>query len=258
MKLEPYAIQLSYDGTEYTQPISLGVDAASKTIGISATMKKEELYAAEVKLRTDIVDLLSTRRAFRSARRNRKTRCRKPRFSNRVRSKHKGWLAPSIESKIQTHIKTVSNVHKILPIAKIVVEAASFDIQKIKNPGISGAECQQGGKLGFWNVREYVLLRDGHACHGRKGCKNPILNVHHLGGDAPNNPAALCGDCRNDYRDAAFMGIGMPLSWASGCRFRHHEGKLKLDLKRGQSFRDAAFMGIMRWAFYNKSIRTHA
>ena len=33
------------------------------------------------------------------ARRNRKTRYRKPRFDNRVRSKHKGWLAPSEEVK---------------------------------------------------------------------------------------------------------------------------------------------------------------
>jgi hypothetical protein len=127
-KLEPSAIQLLYESAEYTRPINLGVDAGSKTIGISATTEKEELYAAEVKLRTDIVDLLSTRRAFRSARRNRKTRYRKPRFNNRVHSKHKGWLAPSIENKIQTHIKTVGSVHKILPITKIVVEAASFDI----------------------------------------------------------------------------------------------------------------------------------
>ncbi|MDR1540477.1 MAG: RRXRR domain-containing protein, partial [Clostridiales bacterium] len=143
-KLEPSAIQLLYDSSEYTRPISLGVDAGSKTIGISATTEKEELYCAEVKLRTDIVDLLSTRRAFRRARRNRKTRHRKPRFNNRVRSKHKGWLAPSIENKIQTHIKTVVNIHKILPIAKTIVEVAAFDIQKIKNPDTSGKDCQQG------------------------------------------------------------------------------------------------------------------
>ena len=31
-----------------------------------------------------------------------------------------------------------------------------------------------------------------------------------------------------------------------------HEGKLKLNLQRGQSFRDATFMGIMRWTFYNR------
>ncbi|MDR1542085.1 MAG: HNH endonuclease [Clostridiales bacterium] len=48
-------------------------------------------------------------------------------------------------------------------------------------------------------------------CHGRKGCKNPILNVHHIetrkiGGDAPNNLITLCEDCHNGYRGAAFMG----------------------------------------------------
>jgi hypothetical protein len=70
--------------------MKISIDAVSKKIEISAAMKKEELHCAEVKLKTDIEDLLSTRRASRSARRNRKTRCRKPRFSNRVRSKHKG------------------------------------------------------------------------------------------------------------------------------------------------------------------------
>ncbi|MDR1541562.1 MAG: RRXRR domain-containing protein [Clostridiales bacterium] len=116
----------------------------------------------------------------RLARRNRKTRHRKPRFSNRIHSKHKGWLAPSIENKIHTHIKTVSNVHRILPITMTIVEVASFDIQKIKNPDIPGVGYQQGGRLGSWNVREYVLFRDGHRRSVRKGCKNPILRVHYI------------------------------------------------------------------------------
>ncbi|MDR1542432.1 MAG: RRXRR domain-containing protein [Clostridiales bacterium] len=101
-----------YDSTEYIQPINPGEDAGSKTIG------KEELYAAEAELRAGIADLLSTRRVFRSARRNVKARHRLARFNGRVRSKHKGWLAPSTENKIQTHIKTVDKVHKILPIAE--------------------------------------------------------------------------------------------------------------------------------------------
>jgi N6-L-threonylcarbamoyladenine synthase len=120
-----------YESAEYTQPINLGVDAGSKTIGISAPAEKEELYCAEAELRTDAADLLSARRQFRSARRNGKTRYGKPRFSIRVRPKHKGWLAPSIGHKIQTHIKTADDVHKILPAAKAVVEVAAFDIQKV-------------------------------------------------------------------------------------------------------------------------------
>ena len=231
----PFVIQLTTATGETKQPIALGVDAGSKIIGLSATTEKEELYAAEIQLRTDIVKNLSARREFRRARRSRKTRYRQPRFLNRVHRKKKGWLAPSIESKIYTHLKAVADVCKILPITNIIAETAAFDIQKIKNPDITGAEYQQGEKLEFWNVREYVLFRDGHTCQGRKGCRNHILNVHHIesrktGGDAPSNLITLCEDCHAAY----------------------HIGKLKLNLKRGQSFRDAAFMGIMRWAFYNR------
>lgn len=117
---EPFTIQLLYATGEAKQPITLGVDAGSKTIGSSASTEAEELYAAEVQLRTDVVDNLSTRRQFRRARRNRKTRYRATRFNNRVHSKNKGWLAPSIEQKINTHLRVVADIHKILPINKIM------------------------------------------------------------------------------------------------------------------------------------------
>ena len=235
VKREPFTIQLLYATGETKQNITLGVDAGSKIIGLSATTDKQELFSAEVELRNDIVKLLATRRELRRSRRNRKTRYRKSRFLNRVRSKNKGWLAPSVENKIQTHLKIISKIHEILPISKIIIEVASFDIQKIKNPDIEGEQYQQGEQLGFWNVREYVLWRDGYKCQGKKGCKNKILNVHHIesrktGGNSPSNLITLCESCHKDY----------------------HAGKLKLNLKRGQSFKDAAFMGIMRWTFYNR------
>lgn len=87
-----------------------------------------------------------------------------------------------------------------------MVETASFDIQKIKNPDIQGAEYQQGDQLGFWNVREYVLFRDGHTCQCCKGkSKDKILNVHHIesrktGGNAPNNLITLCETCHTGYQ----------------------------------------------------------
>ena len=166
VKRTPFTIQLLYDTDNYTQPITLGVDAGSKVVGISATTKNKELYASETQLRNDIVELLSTRRQNRRTRRNR-LRYRKPRFNNR--SKPKGWLAPSITHKINSHLKLIENAHKILPISKIIIEVASFDIQKIKNPHISGKEYQEGEQLDFWNVREYVLFRDNHTCQHCKG-----------------------------------------------------------------------------------------
>ena len=235
IKIEPFTIQLLFECENQVQDITLGIDSGSKYIGLSATTISQELYSANVELRNDIVDLLSTRRQNRRTRRNR-LRYRKARFNNRISSKKEGWLAPSIRQKIDTHMRIIKDVHKILPITKIIVETASFDIQKIKNPNIQGEEYQQGEQLGFWNVREYVLFRDGYKCQHCKGkSKDNVLNVHHLesrktGGNSPNNLITLCETCHNAY----------------------HQGKIKLKQKRGQSFRDASFMGIMRWAFYNK------
>ena len=239
----PFTIQLTYDSTNHTQDITLGVDAGSKTIGLSATTKTKELYASEVVLRNDIVDLLSTRRQNRRARRNRKTRYRQPRFNNRVATKKQGWIAPSIKQKVDTHLTVIDKVYQILPITKLVVETASFDIQKIKalqkgNSVPQGTDYQQGEQLDFWNVREYVLFRDGHVCQCCKGkSKDKILNVHHIesrktGGNAPNNLITLCETCHKGY----------------------HQGTVKLPkaIKRGMKFKDASFMGIMRWYLYNE------
>ena len=226
---EPFTIKLLFDCENQTQDISLGIDAGSKHIGISATTEKQVLYEADVELRNDIVDKLSSRRAARRTRRNR-LRYRPARFNNRVHSKHKGWLAPSVEQKINTHIQVIQRLYEILPITKLIIETAQFDIQKINNPEISGEEYQQGVQLGFWNVREYALFRDNHecqCCHGKS--KDNVLNVHHIesrktGGNTPNNLITLCETCHKAY----------------------HKGEVELKLKRGKSYRDAAFMGIMR------------
>ena len=235
----PFTIRLTYETkTKVVQPITLGVDAGSEHIGLSASTERNEVYASEVELRTDVTKNLSTRRELRRGRRYRKTRYRKPIFLNRVHGKNKGWLAPSIETKIDAHVQAIKKVMQILPISNIVVEVASFDMQKIKaisegKPLPEGTDYQQGEQLDFWNVREYVLFKDNHTCQccrGKSGCKE--LNVHHIesrktGGNAPNNLVTLCEMCHNQY----------------------HRGEIKLPktIRRGDIFRDAAFMGIMRW-----------
>ncbi len=267
VKKTPFTIQLLYNSTRYTQPVTLGVDAGSKHIGLSASTETKELLAWDVQCRTDITELISTRREARRARRNRKTRYRAPRFKNRdkskqsqvqteqkdaqsrqkdtqskqkaIQSKQKGWLAPSVEHKIDTHLNRIAAVQKILPVTKIVVETASFDTQKLKNPDISGIEYQQGEQTGFWNVREYVLCRDNHECqHCHGQTKDPILNVHHIesrktGGNSPSNLITLCETCHKEYH----------------AKIKAGEIKGPKDFKlpeRAESYRDAAFMGIMR------------
>ena len=234
VKRTPFTIKLNYRTTTYVQEVRLGIDAGTQHIGVSATTKSKELFSSEVVLRKDIVDLLSTRREQRKTRRNR-LRHRKARFNNRKRKD--GWLAPSVQNRVDAHLKVIRNVHRILPIAKTTIEVAQFDVQLIKNPNIEGVDYQRGEQMGFWNVREYVLARDGHKCqhcHGKS--KDPILNVHHLesrktGGNAPNNLITLCETCHKEY----------------------HRGKFELKIKRGKSLRDAAVMNIMRWAVYNKA-----
>jgi len=108
IRREPFTIQLQYETGDAVQDVTLGIDAGSKTIGLSASTENEELYASEVELIGDqIVKNLTARRECRRTRRNRKTRYRKPRFNNRVHSKHKGWLAPSVEQKIGCHINRI-------------------------------------------------------------------------------------------------------------------------------------------------------
>lgn len=235
----PFTIQLLYGSSGYKQQVILGVDAGSKAVGLSASTRMEELFKAELKPRNDIVNLLSTRREFRQARRNRKTRYRKARFDNRVHSKHKGWLAPSVEVKIQEHVTVIKRICNILPVSKVVVETAEFDLQLLKAVRAGekvpvGEDYQKGEMYGQYNVRQYVLWRDGYTCqccgvHTTKK-KEVKLHVHHLtsrktGGNAPDNLVTLCETCHKDYHLGLIATVGK---------------------RKRKTTKDAAFMGIMR------------
>ena len=242
----PFTIQLLYNTTNCIQNITLGVDAGSKHIGLSATTKDKVLFEADVELRNDITKLLEARRKFRHSRRNRKTRYRKRRFNNRVSSKHKGWLAPSIEHKIQTHFAMVEKVHKMLPITKIVVETASFDMQLLKaqlegEPIPKGMDYQKGELTG-WNIREYIFHRDNYTCQWCNGkSKDSILVTHHHAywkGDHTNKPSRLITLC-NTCNDSKYHKKEANRLWG-------------WEPKITNSYKHAAFMNVMRWVFYNR------
>jgi hypothetical protein len=235
VKRIPFTIQLLYKTTNYIQDINLGVDTGVKYIGISATTKKQVLFEAELQIRNDIVELLSIRKQYRRNRRNRKTRYRKPRFNNRKNNKNK--LQPSIQNKVDIHFKIIDFIHNLLPIRNIFIEVAQFDIQKIKNPEISGKEYQEGEQLNFWNVREYVLFRDKHTCQYCKGkSKDKILNVHHIKsrkiyGDRSGNLITLCQTCHKKI----------------------HSENLECCFKpTNKGFKNESQMNVMRWFIYNK------
>lgn len=236
VKVVPFTIQLLYGSSGYKQEVSLGVDADTHHIGVSATTEQQVLFEAEVLPRTDIQELLATRLQYRRARRSRKTRYRKARLLNR--KKPEGWLAPSVQHKVAGHIKTIKVIHRILPICRTIIEVAQFDVQKIKNPEIEGVAYQQGPQLGFWNVREYVLFRDHHTCQWCKGkSKDPILNVHHIesrktGGDSPDNLITVCETCHD---------------------LIHRTRQEHSIQRKSGSLRDATHMGIIRWCIYEQA-----
>ncbi len=105
VKMVPFTLQLRYGSSGYKQEVSLGIDAGTKHIGVSATTDKAVLFEAEAQPRTDMQEVLATRRQFRRARRNCKTRYRPCRLLNR--RKPKGWLAPSVRHLVEAHLKTM-------------------------------------------------------------------------------------------------------------------------------------------------------
>lgn len=238
---KPFTIKLLYDTSNFTQPLTLGIDSGYLNIGFSVLSKKQEVLCGEVKLLQGMKDRLQEKLMYRRIRRSR-LRYRKPKFNNRKRKE--GWLAPSIQHKLDSHIRFIEKLRKILPITNISVEVANFDIQKIKNPNIKGEDYQNGEQKDFWNLREYILHRDNHKCQNpncKNKDKNPILNIHHIiyrsegGTDTPRNLITLCNKCHTskNHKKNGFL-----YQWM-------------LENHKVKTFKDSTFMSIVRWRLVN-------
>ncbi len=236
---EPFfTIQLRYGSSGYRQPIKRGIDSGYGTIGFSTVTKTEEVVCGGVHLLEGMPDRLIDRRNYRRQRRQRK-RYRAPRWKNRRR--REGWLAPSIQHKLDAHFRLLKLLEEILPITSTTIEVANFDIQKIKQPDIAGVAYQQGEQLGFWNVREYILHRDHHICQNPE-CKNQapqkILQVHHLGywqGDLSNRPANLITLCTKCHTPKNHQENGFLYGWHP----------------KVNGFKAETFMSSVRWRLVN-------
>ena len=125
-----------------THEHQLKIDPGAKTSGLAIVQGTRLIWGAELSHRGfQIRVALSSRRQLRRSRRNRKTRYRKPRFLNRTRPK--GWLAPSLTSRVQNILTWVKKLIRFCPITGISQELVRFDTQKLQNPEISGIEYQQ-------------------------------------------------------------------------------------------------------------------
>ena len=207
----PFTIKLLYDGTTYTQNLTLGVDTGSGTIGAAVSKNNGDVvYMAEVVVRNDITDKMTRRSKYRRNRRNRKTRYRKARWLNRANSIRNNRFSPTMISKLHSHTKEIEFVKSILPITTLVLETGRFDTHLMKNPSLANPKVrhwgyQKGINYGFENTKAMVLNRDGYTCQCCKGKhKDSKLEVHHIvfrsqgGSDEESNLITLCHTCHKD------------------------------------------------------------
>lgn len=193
VRLIPFTVQLTIDTSEKVQPVYAGQDPGL-TQGVAAVRNDGKvLFQAEVKCQPDVSEKLTERRNYRRNRRYRKTRYRKPRFLNRRRPE--GWVSPSIRQLKHEHDKLRRLVESILPVTGWAIELNKFDFQKMEDPGICGVQYQNGPRKGYFDVREYVLERDGYACVLCGSTVNRKLFHFRGKSQRPKNLITLCGEC---------------------------------------------------------------
>jgi len=161
----PFTIILKdTEPTSEPAPLRLKLDPGSKTTGIALVddATGRVVWAAELTHRGQQVrDALASRRAIRRGRRQRHTRYRQPRFLNRTR--RKGWLAPSLESRIKNVETWVARLRRLAPIGAISMELIRFDMQLMQDAEVSGVAYQQGELAGY-EIRQYLLEKWHRTC----------------------------------------------------------------------------------------------
>lgn len=238
-KREPFTIKLTYETTNYTQELVLGVDTGSGTIGTAVSKNNGDIvYMSEIIVRNDIAEKMTQRAKYRRNRRNRKTRYRKARWLNRANSIRTGRFSPTMQSKLHSHVKEIEYINSILPITKIIFETGQFDTHLMKNPTLANPKIrhwgyQKGVNYGFENTKAKILNRDNYICQHCKGKhKDSKLEVHHIifrsqgGSDEENNLITLCHTCHKNL----------------------HSGKIKLNVK-------GKLKGTFKYATQMNSIR---
>ncbi|NGX34590.1 MAG: hypothetical protein K1060chlam1_00943 [Candidatus Anoxychlamydiales bacterium] len=226
---KPFTIKLLFECENQVQKVTLGIDPGYENIGFSAISEKKELFSTKVKLRTDVSKLLTEKRMYR---RNRRIKLwyRKPRFLNRKKTKR---LPPSLEHKLNSHLRIVKKILTFIPISKIIVEVANFDIQKIKNPQIENFQYQRGDLYGYQNLKAYLLQREQAKCQLclKKSTKGNSFRLHHIiprkdrGTNKVNNLSLLHEKCHDKL----------------------HKKKIFHLLKKNRQFKPETFMSSIRF-----------
>jgi len=195
-RLYPFTIILNKEVNDTPKPLTIKIDPGSKTTGLAILSGSNLIWVGELTHRGQSIKAsLESRRSLRRSRRNRHTRYRQARFLNRTRPQ--GWLAPSLQHRVETTLTWVNKLSKFAPIQFISQELVRFDLQQLENPEISGIEYQQGELAGY-EVREYLLNKWERKCT-YCSVENVPLQVEHIHPKAnggTNRISNLCLACK--------------------------------------------------------------
>ncbi|MCA1793460.1 MAG: HNH endonuclease [Desulfobacteraceae bacterium] len=242
----PFTIILKEESQQQPEPLRLKIDPGSRTTGIVLLKDSGEIFfAMELAHRGQrIKKQLDSRRASRRNRRNRKTRYRKPRFENRTRPK--GWLPPSLKSRVHNIETWVKRLQSVSNIQAISMELVRFDTQLMQDPEISGVQYQQGQLAGY-EVREYLLKKWNRTC-AYCGKTDVPLEIEHIvprsrgGSSRVSNLTLACNRC-NKLKDNHPVELFLQ---------KKPELLTKILRKARAPLRDAAAVNATRWHLYNR------
>ncbi|MGK0288750.1 MAG: 5-methylcytosine-specific restriction endonuclease McrA [bacterium] len=223
------------------------VDPESKKSGIVIIDDEsgEVIFAAEIEHRGEqIKNDLGIRRVIRRNRRNRNTRYRQPRFLNRTRAK--GWLAPSLKSRVFNIETWLRRLLKISPITAVSQELVSFDMQRMQRSEVSKNEDQEA-RLHQYKGKEYLLEKWKRTCAycGKKGTS---LEVEHIvskskgGTDRDSNLTLACTPCNKKKGNRPIK------------EFLKDKPEVlkKIQPQIKESLKDASAVNVTCWALYEK------
>lgn len=128
-------------------------------------------------------------------------------YTNRTRPE--GWLTPTANQLLQTHINLVKKIQKFLPISDVVLEINKFAFMRLDNPDIQKWQYQQGPLYRKGSLENAVSEMQEHHC---LFCDKSIDHYHHVvpqsenGSNIITNIIGLCAEHHNlVHKDAVWQ-----------------------------------------------------
>jgi len=210
-KMVPFTIRLVDRNAAdcVVQPITVKLDPGAGTTGVAVvrveTTNTEPthhvIHLSELEHRGKAIrKSLKQRAGYRRRRRSANLRYRPARFDNRTRKK--GWLAPSLQHRVDTVFAWVTRYRRLAPISSIAMELVRFDTHGMSAPEVAehGGVAYQQGELSGYEVREYLLEKWHRKC-AYCDKENVPLQIEHVvaktngGSNRVSNLTLSCEPC---------------------------------------------------------------